>query len=521
MDHKKDCLFWCSHFLPLSRGRSAPFVEVLSKTKGLEILHFYEERSACFFALGRVRRDNRPAAVITTSGTAVAELLPGLIESHYSGLPLVLITADRPFPYSPKGCPQTLKKPLDIFKTYTAHSLNVSKKKDWNLKGWKPYKGSLHLNVAFDEPLLDQVSPTFHFSKEKFKKPPLIYPPLQSKAPSSDFKKFFQSCKKPLILVGELRKEETKPVYDVLKNYKGLLYTEPLSQLHFLSNQLLSGENILFDALKKKEIDAVIRLGGIPRNSFWRHLEKNNLSVLNLSSPPFYSGLSRKSLNEPLMEALSNLKKQIHSLEETWDSFKKYDRDQALKWKTILRKHPSSEVSWLKKIGESLPKKSKIFLGNSLPVRLWDMLKFSARNCSVTGQAGVNGIDGLVSRFFGECSSSHHNVAFIGDLSTLYDMTGFWKAKEIPSWNFVVINNFGGQIFSRLYKNPDFLNKHDLSFAPLAELWGLNYHLYKDISRYSWPKKKNPSLMEIRPDNQETEKCFSDYVSIWDTLNLD
>ena len=70
-------------------GRNAPLVEALEPlpADGLEVLSFFDERSAGFFALGRARRDAGPVAVVTTSGTAAAELLPAMVEAHYSAVP--------------------------------------------------------------------------------------------------------------------------------------------------------------------------------------------------------------------------------------------------------------------------------------------------------------------------------------------------------------------------------------------------------------------------------------------------
>ena len=307
-------------------GRSAPFVEVLSKGKGLETLSFFEERSACFFSLGRVRRDLRPVAVVTTSGTAVAELLPGVIESHYSHLPLVLITADRPSGYGEKGAPQTLQDPLQALKPYTTLSLNISRTKDLQFKGWSPEKGSLHLNVAFDIPLVDESVPSLDFNPAP---PPNIYPKNSVKTSDRKWNNFFKSCKHPLLLVGELREREIKPVQTLLENYFGAVYTEPLSRLSCIKNRLTSGENILFHGLKKKEIDGVIRLGGIPRTRFWRDLEKTSLPVLNLSSPPFYPGLYKTCLNSPLLESLPRLSQYLSHLKPVDGYLKQKDKEQS------------------------------------------------------------------------------------------------------------------------------------------------------------------------------------------------
>lgn len=113
-------------------------------TGDLRLYSFVDERSAAFFALGRTKQQRRPAAVVTTSGTAVAELLPAVIEAYYSSSPLILITADRPARYHGTGAPQAIEQ-IAIFGDYAATSID----------GWSRAK-PLHINIEFDEPLIDE-----------------------------------------------------------------------------------------------------------------------------------------------------------------------------------------------------------------------------------------------------------------------------------------------------------------------------------------------------------------------------
>jgi 2-succinyl-5-enolpyruvyl-6-hydroxy-3-cyclohexene-1-carboxylate synthase len=83
----------------------------------VRLFHFPEERCAGFFAVGRMQSTGRPVGVVTTSGTAVAELLPAMVEAHYQGLPLVAITADRPSHYRRSGAPQVIDQ-VGIFGGY-------------------------------------------------------------------------------------------------------------------------------------------------------------------------------------------------------------------------------------------------------------------------------------------------------------------------------------------------------------------------------------------------------------------
>ncbi|HEY6842806.1 MAG TPA: thiamine pyrophosphate-binding protein [Thermoanaerobaculia bacterium] len=108
------------------------------------VFTFVDERSAAFFALGRIKRDDRPVAVITTSGTAVAELLPAAVEAYYSGAPLVLITADRPARFRGTAAPQSIEQ-IGIFGPYAQTDVDR-----WNKRT------PLHINIEFDEPLIDE-----------------------------------------------------------------------------------------------------------------------------------------------------------------------------------------------------------------------------------------------------------------------------------------------------------------------------------------------------------------------------
>ena len=131
-------------FCVCAGSRNSPLLAVLGSMDDVDVLSFVDERSAAFFALGRSRRDQQPVAVVTTSGTAVGELLPATIEAYYASIPLILITADRPARYRGTGAPQCIEQD-GIFGVYAATALDR-----WS--GRAP----LHMNIEFDEPLIDE-----------------------------------------------------------------------------------------------------------------------------------------------------------------------------------------------------------------------------------------------------------------------------------------------------------------------------------------------------------------------------
>lgn len=130
-------------------GRNNSLVKLLSGPPIFRCYTHFEERSCAFFALGRSLITERPVAVITTSGTAAGELLPAAMEAYYTGVPLLLITADRPKRFRGSGAPQAAEQ-VGLFGIYTPFKVDIDAIENINLSEWK-FSAPAHINVCFEE----------------------------------------------------------------------------------------------------------------------------------------------------------------------------------------------------------------------------------------------------------------------------------------------------------------------------------------------------------------------------------
>lgn len=131
-------------------GRNAPFVIALAHSHAFTLHYWFEERSAAFYALGRSRALSAPVCVLTTSGTAVGELLPATMEAYYSGVPLLLLTADRPKRLRGTGAPQAVTQP-EIFGVYAPTACDIDDGESCEIPEWDRC-APFHLNVCFEDP---------------------------------------------------------------------------------------------------------------------------------------------------------------------------------------------------------------------------------------------------------------------------------------------------------------------------------------------------------------------------------
>ncbi len=488
--------FGVDEYIVCPGARNAPFVVALQKARGVSTFHHFEERSASFFALGRIKTHGRAVAVVTTSGTAVAECFAAVIEAYYSGLPLVIISADRPERYRGSGAPQVIEQ-KNIFGIYADPTMDLSTFKKWK---WKQNR-TLHLNICFDEPLLS--------GEATFFKPEIKHRPVERVTYDSERLNAFKS-QKPVVILGALSRAEKDMVIPELQRLKLPIYAEALShcrEAHQLDGYILhSGEKIL----SRLNADGVIRIGSVPTARFWRDLENSKLNVVSFSHLPF-SGLSRDPLAPLPLEALKNLKTfnwTTTELQKVWD----LDHKQSLKLDQLLKKYPRSEASFVSHLSGRLETNAKIYLGNSLPIRHWDLVSgFENRDLDYQANRGANGIDGQLSTFFGWCTKEEINYGLVGDLTALYDFASLWLTPTESQFHLIILNNHGGSIFKPMFKNAAFENRHKLNFSSWAEQFSLSYKKIEDVESLDHFAQIN----ELCPDTISSEKFHEAWGKSW------
>lgn len=512
-----------TEFLVCPGARNSPLIDLMIQLPAIKRLHFFEERSAAFFALGRIKSSDRPVAVVTTSGTAAGELLPATMEAYYSALPLVLLTADRPRRFRGSGAPQTAEQ-VGIFGIYAEKCLDLASGENFDLMNWSRAK-PLHLNVCFEEPLIDTSAENAvqdfasklssgAFSTFKGAK-------VAEDIRSSELEEFLKKTRRPLVLVGALHRSDRDEVRRFLSAYGAPTYFEAHSGLredHALTCVRVNSVDGILERARKNgyEIDGVLRIGGVPTLRLWRDLEilGGKIPVCSISREPF-SGLSwakvttasparvLQGITPPAPMGSSDFLAADHAFQE--------------KLRALFHQEPLSEPSLFHSLSRAIPVGARVFIGNSLPIREWDLAAtYSAREFEVSASRGLNGIDGQVSTFYGFSEADKENWAIIGDLTALYDLPGPWALSQISEeikTSLVVVNNRGGKIFSRMFGPKEFQNPHNLDFAAWARLWKLPYEQWQSIPD-SGIETRSHRIIELVPDDAATQRFWKAYPSL-------
>ncbi len=494
-------------FVICAGARNAPLVTTLlrgASEHGCEVWSHFDERTAAFYAIGLARRSGKPVAVMTTSGTAVAELLPAVIESFYSGVPLVLVTADRPAHFRGSGAPQAIEQ-VGIFGTYAPTALDISDAS--TLRGITDWdrKTPLHLNVCFDEPRAEDVPERWNAVSV-----PTGIPGSGNLAAedSSDagnvLSTFCQNAERPLVLLGHLDDAWRANVTQFLVASGIPFWAEGTSGLRE-SPELACTRLVSESDLVALTPDAVIRIGGIPSCRFWRDLEHlDGTSILSLSPQPF-SGLARESS----LHVCTSFPEVEIGTQPCWVG------DLTLSSAPTFSSDPLSEPAAVRKLSEAIPSEALVFLGNSMPIREWNLAAtFEVPHPRCFASRGANGIDGQIATFLGLSQGSAESWGIFGDLTALYDLNApaLLHPETGEKKRIVILNNGGGRIFSRLPSmaglEPDEKyhteNHHCRNFRSWAAMWDLNC--------VAWhPGEPFPALasdhvvIEVILDNDATE----------------
>jgi len=488
-------------FVVCGGARNAALLEALARAEAaglVKVWRHFEERSAGFFALGRTMETGLPCAVVTTSGTAAAELLPAVIEACYQARPLVAITADRPAEYRGTGAPQAIEQP-GIFGIYAGQGTFAT----WN--GRQP----LHLNVEFEE---DFVAGEENFASETS----CDFQPAVEKLNVAALARWLREdvAKGLVLLVGGLEPDEREEVFHFCQALGAPLIAEATSGLREALQSLAihDGDRVL----KATPPAKVLRIGEVPSGRFWRDLENlARVSVWSICRNGL-PGLARESrvMRGPIQRVLPALG-DVEMIEDALD-YLVGAGSRAVKIDELLEAFPDSEPALFRTLSHYVCLGSGLFLGNSMPIREWNLFaQWSQPIQSVRANRGANGIDGQVSTWLGWSAEVSETWAVIGDLTALYDLAAPFVLDQIDNAGrvLVVINNGGGKIFERLPRlqsmSPRAIewmtNPQNADLSGLATLWGMNHLRIRTVDDFDqFQSGEKTLLLEIIPDTRQT-----------------
>ena len=466
--------------LVLSPGsRSAPlaFAAYDVAAAGRLTLHTrLDERTAGFLALGLARTSRRPVAVVTTSGTAVANLHPAVLEAAHAGLPLVLLTADRPAHLRGTGANQTTWQP-GIFGRFVVDEADVppgrpGEQEDDQVRSWRStafrlvevartVHGPVHLNLQLDGPLTPDVPDGWVAATES------VDPPvLEEVAPPEPER--LDGTPRTVVVAGD----DAGPPARVLAEQAGWpLLAEPSSGSRTGDNAIRTGRLLLADERLVGQVERVV-VSGHPTLSrpVTRLISRTDVEVVALAdrhgrwSDPGHAvsrvvpavtldGQCDKLWLQQWKDRDADVSQRLDALLDGWDA-------------ALVPHHVAGEVA------HALPPGGLLFVGSSNPVRDLDLMvpryDVGARRLVVANR-GLAGIDGSVSSAIG-CAlgrpRSARSLALLGDVTFLHDLTGLaiGPHEQRPDLTIVVLNDDGGSIFALLEQGSE---AHSVSFERL------------------------------------------------------
>jgi len=472
-------------------SRSTPLVLALAHFPALRVHVHVDERVAAFVALGQARATGVPSALLCTSGTAGAHWLPAVIEASLTGVPLVCVTADRPWEAYDCAAPQTIDQ-TDLFGPHVRHraelgapvaSANALRAVPRVAaqavhRALHPTPGPVHVNARFRKPL-EPVAVDAAESWEPLvasllaRGPTRVYAPSLAPSPEAvaHLADALRAARRPWIVCGPSLAHAplADAVADLCRATGAALLAEATSGVRFGAPDDVVALPA-FDALLRAPTflthaapDLVIELGLPPTSSsYGAWIESHHPPrhvVAPFAWPDPHGSASSLVCAEPaavaraLTAALTG-----HVPTDATVAWGATLRDaQRLAAEAIARADDGTlhEGHIPARLAAALPAGATLVVGNSLPARDLDTFTTGASAAlRVLHQRGASGIDGLLSGAAGTRSvtpPAHPVVLYLGDVSTQHDLGGLDAvARAAGSLVILTVNNHGGRIFEQL-----------------------------------------------------------------------
>ncbi len=472
-----------AHAVVSPGSRSTPLTLALADDRRVALHVVLDERSAAFVALGIARASGRPAAVVATSGTAPAHWYPAVIEASESGVPLVLLSADRPWEAQHAASPQTIDQ-AHLFGRYARRFVDVGAPtaSDEALRALSravtealsrsrsPEPGPVHLNARFRKPLEPRAlacDPVGDAASIALSAPAVrLITPRASVAPSelAPVVELLASTERGLIAAGPmpLGAAACADALGALASRAGFaVYAEATSQLRRDLGEgvvtaphldlLLRAGALPDDALP----EVIVEIGAPPVASSWSSLLDRTGAgriVVCERGVPDPRGDARVVVQGDVAETLRALADA--SPARGASRFARAWRELSARARAAVEAaRPTGEAEIARAAAQAAGADALFLVGNSTPVRDVDTwAPFPTPGAGVLHQRGASGIDGLVAQAVGATiGAGRPVVALLGDLTFLHDASSLASlALAAAPLTIVVVDNGGGRIFDEL-----------------------------------------------------------------------
>ncbi len=530
------------HFCIAYGNRSTPLVLAAAHHPLAKTHTHFDERGLGFLALGLAKSLKEPVAIIVTSGTALGNLLPAVMEASHDNLPLILLTADRPVELRESQANQTCNQ-IDIFKNYTRfffefpspephYSNHFIQSTISHLvhRSLYPLRGPVHLNCPFREPFFDSVSTqNFHipFATQ------YITPKI--KLDFEDLSIIFEQIDmydEGIIIVGNHQDQlEVHPIVNLSKETNYPIFTEIHSNLRFSSvESIIHYPTYTLKNAKKFQIDSpkiLILIGEkFISKEIVEIIQSDSVEcVIQISNYPFKSDPTHRVHHRVIgdFSDFSDLacrtlqKKPYSSYFQKW-SFASKKISQSIN-DVFDRTEVLSEPILPLLLSNLATQDLSYFISNSMPIRYMnDFFHSETQRTTLFFNRGLSGIDGNIATAIGiQKGLESPLVCLIGDLATLHDLNSFALLEKHQKILFVICNNYGGGIFTKVTNHQPkeildkfFIGKHHYQFSQIAHMFSMPYLQIESLDAFSFGlnqfiDQKSSMILEVMIDNLENE----------------
>ncbi|WP_158527321.1 2-succinyl-5-enolpyruvyl-6-hydroxy-3-cyclohexene-1-carboxylic-acid synthase [Pelagibaculum spongiae] len=550
-------------------SRSAPLA-LAAQTSRLKQHWHFDERGLAFKALGLAKASGKPVVIVTTSGSAVANLLPAVVEAFQTGVPLILLTADRPPELINCAANQAIIQ-QGIFSNYLAAETNwlptieqpiasYLTELDQLLFNAQSQQAPVHINLMLREPLYPGVEQPINpellriparwlNSAQVFTDYLQSYPQLEQSYCNRLVSSF--SARKGLIITGDLSTEDSQAALQLSQVFGWPLVADIQSGLKGLPGVLSHSDLLLVNPQSKALLDqaeVLIQLGPrlvCKRLGQWITAKANAgnwHNSLMISRQPqrqdpdhLFHQRWTADVAKACVQLIQAIENQTIKNDGVWlKALQNQQQQLSTKlddWLDSQQTGPADEMNISRQFLQLAP--SAIFVGNSLPVRLAEMVGHGRQTSSqntceqlekiqcqqVFTNRGASGIDGLLASAVGVASALQTTVTkqkfsmLLGDLSLLHDLNSLeLLANFDDNFVLVVINNDGGGIFHMLPIPADsttstlgrdcFQRPHGRKMQQAAAMFAVDYQPVTELAQfkpvYQQALNSNlPSIIEV------------------------